>query len=110
MIQLYFQRNADLAPAAADPADVSGSGRSILDAIASRNTPIAPGADPDGVLLADIAPRGCRFPISRDHLGTRFCAVEIGVGTWRPGSVNGCYCAFHREFLAGAPRANWEDM
>lgn len=83
--------------------------RSVFDAVISRNTPIAPDGDPDGVLLTNVGARGCRFPIRRDHRGTSFCAVEVGAGSWRPGSVNGCYCAFHREFLAGQPRVNTVD-
>lgn len=92
-------------------APVSGAQRvrSVFDAIASLNTPIAPGGNPDGVLLTDIGARGCRFPLRRDHHGTSFCAVEVGADLWRPGSVNGCYCAFHREFLAGQTRVNTVD-
>lgn len=83
--------------------------RSVFEAIISRNTPIAPGGNSDGVPLAEVGARGCRFPIRRDHHGTSFCAVEVGGGAWRPGSVNGCYCEFHREFLAGQPRVNTVD-
>lgn len=82
--------------------------RTIFDAIASRNAPIAPGGDPDGVLLVDIDARQCRFPIRRDARGTRFCAVTVEPEIWRPGKLNGCYCAFHRQFLAGQPRVNEE--
>lgn len=91
------------------PASGTQRVRSLFDAVASLNTPIAPGGDPDGALLTDVGPRGCRFPIRRDRHGTSFCAVEVGFGAWRPGSVNGCYCAFHREFLAGQPRVNTVD-
>lgn len=83
--------------------------RSVFDAVASRNTPIAPGGDPDGALLTDLGPRGCRFPIRRDQHGTRFCAVEVERAAWRPGSINGCYCAFHRGFLEGQPKVNTVD-
>lgn len=83
--------------------------RSVFEAVASHNSPIAPGGDPEGVLLADVVDRGCRFPILRDHRGTRLCAVEVDRGAWRPGEINGCYCAFHRGFLEGQPKVNTVD-
>lgn len=83
--------------------------RSVFDAVISRNTPIAPGGDPDGALLTDVGPRGCRFPIRRDQRGTFLCDVEVERGAWRPGEINGCYCVFHRGFLDGQPKVNTVD-
>lgn len=88
------------------PASGTQRVRSLFEAVASLNTPIAPGGDPDGALLTDVGPRGCRFPTRRDHLGTFHCNVEVARGAWRPGAINGCYCAFHRGFLEGQPKVN----
>lgn len=77
--------------------------RSLFDAVAGRNAPIAPGADPDGVILLDVPPRGCRFPVRHPADGVRFCAEPVGIDDWRRGSVNGSYCRFHRDFLAVQP-------
>lgn len=77
--------------------------RSLFDAVAGRNAPIAPGADPAGVALVDVPPRGCRFPVAHPASGVRFCAEAVEADAWRRGSVNGSYCRFHRDWLAGQP-------
>lgn len=77
--------------------------RSVLDMVSGRNAPIAPGGDPDGFRLVDCEPRECRFPTGNDRDGVRFCAMPVEPAEWRPGRVNGCYCAFHRAFLRGQP-------
>lgn len=83
--------------------------RTLFDAVAALNAPIAPGADPAGTRLADIGERGCRFPVAHPASGVRFCAEEVGVAEWRRGSVNGSYCRFHRDYLARQPRVNVEE-
>lgn len=64
----------------------------------------APGADAQGFLLRDLDSHECRYPTFRDHEGTRFCAMPVTPDDWRPGKVNGCYCAFHRAHLDRQPR------
>lgn len=73
-----------------------------------RQAPLAPGADPDGWHLADLDSHECRFPVARDQRGTRFCSEAISPDLWRPGQVNGCYCTFHRAYLAGCPSVTGE--
>lgn len=85
------------------PAPASAFRRSLADAVAGLNAPIAPGADPAGVVLLDVPPRGCRFPVAHPASGVRFCAEEIPVDDWRRGSISGSYCRFHRDWLAGQP-------
>ena len=77
--------------------------RTIEDMIECRNAPIAPGADPEGFRLADCDPAECRFPTGEGRGGIRFCAMPVEAEAWRPGAVNGCYCAFHRGYLARQP-------
>ena len=77
--------------------------RSVEDMIALRNPPLAPGCNSIGRHLVDLDSHQCRFPVGGDAGGTRFCAVEISPGEWLPGKVNGCYCRFHRAFLARCP-------
>lgn len=83
--------------------------RTLFDAVAALNAPIAPGADPAGVSLADLGERCCRFPVAHPGSGVRFCAEEVGADEWRRGSVNGSYCRFHREYLARQPRVNGDE-
>lgn len=78
--------------------------RSLFDAVAGRNAPVAPGADPEGRSLAETGERCCRFPVAHPPAGVRFCAEEVEPEAWRRGSVNGSYCAFHRDWLARQPR------
>lgn len=78
--------------------------RTLFDAVAGRNAPIAPGADPEGRSLLEIGERCCRFPVAHPAEGARFCAEPVGADDWRRGSLNGSYCAFHRAFLARQPR------
>ena len=83
--------------------------RSLFDAVASRNAPIAPGGDSQGFLLRDLAERECRFPTFRDHEGTRFCAMEVEPDVWRRADLNGSYCEFHRQFLSRQPPVSVDD-
>lgn len=83
----------------------SAFSRSLFDAVAGQNAPIAPGADPEGRSLLDLGERCCRFPVAHPPAGARFCAEPVSPADWRRGSVNGSYCGFHRDFLARQPRA-----
>lgn len=78
--------------------------RTLFDAVAGVNAPIAPGADPDGRSLLETGEHCCRFPVGHPSAGVRFCAEPVGIDAWRRGSVIGSYCRFHREFLARQPR------
>jgi hypothetical protein len=76
--------------------------RSVADAIAGRNAPVAPvapGAPRAGVPLAALEARECRFPVGQDARGHLFCAAAVSPADWAPGRVNGSYCACHRAIL-----------
>lgn len=83
--------------------------RTLFDAVAGRNAPIAPGADPDGRSLAEVGERCCRFPVAHPVEGVRFCAEPVSLDDWRRGSVNGSYCRFHRDWLLRQPRAGLDE-
>lgn len=83
--------------------------RSLFDAVAGLNAPIAPGADPAGKQLVELGERCCRFPFGHPPSGVRFCAEEVKPEDWRRGSANGSYCAFHRAFLLRQPRTNVDE-
>jgi hypothetical protein len=70
--------------------------RSIEDAIRGLNPPLAPKCNSLGRVLADMDNHQCRFPLSGTGEATRFCAVEISPGDWKPGEAGGCYCRTHR--------------
>ena len=77
--------------------------RSILDMIAGRDAPLAPGCNSLGRSMLDLGSHQCRFPLRGSGAAMRFCAIEIAVGDWLPGHSFGSYCAFHRDFLRGQP-------
>lgn len=70
--------------------------RSVDDMIAGRNAPTT-----QGLTLADISHRQCRFPVSGDGAQTLFCAAEIPHGDWMPGASGGSYCSFHKDLARG---------
>lgn len=74
--------------------------RTIDDAIAGRNAPVAPGASPLGRLLADLDWRDCRFPLRGDGAATRFCGA--------PAAADSRYCGYHHTLCHGAGPA--QDM
>ena len=75
--------------------------RSVLDMVATRNAPIAPGCASRGKLLSEMDSHQCRFPVREEGGRNFFCAVEVRAGDWMPGKQHGCYCRFHREYLRG---------
>jgi len=77
----------------------SFAARTVVDMIDGRFAPLAPDASPHGWPLASLDAGECRFPVEGTGKATRFCGVAVR--DWRPGQVNGCYCATHRAFLAG---------
>ena len=79
--------------------------RTIAEAIAGTAAPLAPGCNSLGLLLADLRSHQCRFPLDGQGEGTRFCAVEVWVGDWKPGKSGGCYCQFHRVVTTRQPEA-----
>lgn len=77
--------------------------RTVLDMIAGRDAPLAPGGNAVGRTMLDLRSHQCRFPLRGSGAATRFCAVEVAVGQWLPGQNLGSYCSFHRDFLRGQP-------
>lgn len=75
--------------------------RSLAEALAGQNAPIAPGCNSRGRLLADLESHMCRFPLRGVGASTRFCAVEIAPADWLPGLPGGSYCRFHRGITRG---------
>lgn len=75
--------------------------RSIADAIAGIDAPMAPVCNSLGRLVADLESHQCRFPLHGQRATTRFCAVEISPSDWQPGKPGGCYCRFHRQLSQG---------
>lgn len=75
--------------------------RSLDEALAGQNAPLAPGCNSLGRVLADLSSHECRFPLRGEGAATRFCAIEISPADWMPGRVGGSYCTYHRHITVG---------